>query len=335
MPPSSRPRTLQRCSGWFPRPSVRIAEPCSKECRESRPPTARAKPTANHAPSNRRLPSMPKLRAQTRRSVVLPAIQPNAGVEAAYRKRLVQEVDLMARSVLYWTRAAWRKDDPTMAMLRVVDGAEDAAPIRALRAAMRKMGDHWRKRFDALAPELAKVFADGATKATDKAFTAALSKAGFAVQFKLTDAARESYQAVIQENIALIKSIPEQYLGKVEGDVWRAVAGGFDLEKLTQTLQANYGVTQRRAAFIAEDQASKAKATIEQARRIELGITEAIWQHSRAGQEPRQSHVAADGKKFNVLQGMKIDGDLILPGQLPRCRCSSRSIIPGLEDDDD
>lgn len=278
---------------------------------------------------------MPKLRAPTRRAIVLPAIQPNAGVEAAYRKRLVEEVDLMARSVLYWTRAAWRKDDPTLSMLRIVDGASDAAPIRALRAAMKRMGDHWRKRFDALAPELATIFANGATKAADQAFTAALSNAGLAVKFQLTDAAREGYQAVIQENIALIKSIPQQYLSKVEGDVWRAVAGGYDLEKLTNALQANYGVTQRRAAFIAKDQASKAKAAIEQARRVELGITEAVWQHSHAGQEPRQSHVAFNGKRFNILKGAYIDGEFILPGTLPRCRCSSRSIIPGLEDDDD
>lgn len=278
---------------------------------------------------------MPKLRAPTRRAIVLPAIQPNSGVEAAYRKRLVEEVDLMARSVLYWTRAAWRKDDPALTMLRIVDGAADASPIRALRAAMKRMGDHWRKRFDALAPELAKVFANGATKAADQAFSAALSKAGFAVPFTMTDTAREGLQAVIQENVALIKSIPEQYLSKVEGDVWRAVAGGYDLEKLTEDLQKNYGVTQRRAAFIAKDQASKAKAAIEQARRIELGITDAIWQHSHAGQEPRQSHVAFNGKRFNILKGAYIDGEFILPGQLPRCRCSSRSIIPGLEDDDD
>lgn len=271
---------------------------------------------------------MTKLRAPTRRPIVLPAIQPNAGVEAAYRRRLVQEIDLMARSVMYWTRAAWRKDDPILASMR----AQDAAPIQELRRAMRKLGDHWRKRFDALAPELAKVFASGATSAADKAFSAALSKAGFAVKFNFTDAAKESFQAVIQENISLIKSIPEQYLSKVEGDVWRAVAGGYDLEKLTNDLQKNYGVTQRRAAFIAKDQASKAKATIEQARRAELGITEAIWQHSRAGQEPRQSHVAADGKRFDVLKGMQIDGEYILPGQLPRCRCASKSIIPGLDD---
>lgn len=209
---------------------------------------------------------------------------------------------------------------------------EDAAPVKALRAAMIKLGNHWRKRFDSLSPELAKVFANGATSTTDKAFSAALAKAGFSVPFKLTDASKEAYQAIIQENIALIKSIPEQYLGRVEGDVWRAVAGGYDLEKLTNDLQNNYGVTQRRAAFIAKDQAAKAKATIEQARRAELGITMAIWKHSRAGQEPRQSHVAADGKKFDILRGCEIDGEYILPGQLPRCRCASQAIIPGLDD---
>ena len=275
---------------------------------------------------------MPKLRAPTRRAIVLPAIHPNAGVEAAYRKRLVQEIDLMSRSVIYWVRAAWKKDDPALASMKLDAMGEDAAPIKALRAAMIKLGNHWRKRFDALAPELAKVFANGATSTTDKAFSAALAKAGFSVPFKLTDASKEAYQAIIQENISLIKSIPEQYLGRVEGDVWRAVAGGYDLEKLTNDLQNNYGVTQRRAAFIAKDQAAKAKATIEQARRMELGIEEAIWVHSRAGQEPRPSHVAADGKRFKVAQGCYIDGEFIQPGEKIRCRCGSKAVIPGLDD---
>jgi putative phage head protein len=41
-------------------------------------------------------------------------------------------------------------------------------------------------------------------------------------------------------------------------------------------LRKDYGISERRAAFIARDQTNKAKAAIEKARRQELGITEAI-----------------------------------------------------------
>lgn len=270
---------------------------------------------------------MPKqLRAPTAKPIVLGAIQPNAGVEAAYRKKLQDLSREMSQSFIYWTRAAWKKDDPTVYF------AVDAAPVLALRRRMKQLAAHWIKRFDEVAPEMAKVFVNGATATAQAAFQAELSKAGFAVKFTFTEAAKEGYQAVLQENISLIKSIPSQYLTQVEGDVWRAVSQGYDLEALTNTLQERYGVTYRRAAFIAKDQTAKAKATIEQVRRIELGLDTAIWQHSHAGQEPRQSHVAFNGKPFDIRKGAYIDGEYILPGYLPRCRCTSRTVIPGFEE---
>jgi len=273
-----------------------------------------------------------KLQAPTAKPIVLGALVPNAGVEEAYRKQLQDLVTAMSKSVIYWTRAAWRKDDPT----EIVDLAQDAKPMQALRRSMRKMIDTWQAKFDALAPELAKVFVDGATSTTQAAFQAELAKAGFAVKFQMTPAMREGYQAVLSENVALIKSIPSQYLTQVEGDVWRAVSQGYDLESLTSTLQQRYGVTHRRASFIAKDQASKAKSITEKVRRLELGITKAIWRHSHGGREPRPSHVKAGADKlvYDIAKGAYIDGEWIQPGYLPRCGCSSRAIIPGLEEDD-
>lgn len=271
-----------------------------------------------------------KLRAPTAKPIVLGAIHPNAGVEEAYRAKLQAMVAAMNKSVTYWLRAAWRADDPGEIM------AQDARPMQSLRRAMRKLIENWEKKFDVLAPELAKVFVDGATSTTQAAFQAELSKAGFAVKFQMTPAMREGYQAVLSENVALIKSIPSQYLTQVEGDVWRAVSQGYDLEELTSTLQQRYGVTHRRASFIAKDQAAKAKAVIEQVRRLELGIAEAIWQHSHGGREPRASHVKAGAGKlrYNIVKGAYIDNQYIQPGYLPRCRCTSRAIIPGLDDED-
>jgi uncharacterized protein with gpF-like domain len=176
------------------------------------------------------------------------------------------------------------------------------------------------------------VFVDGATQYTDVAMMASLKKAGFTVKFNFTQAAKEGYQAVLQENIALIKSIPAEYLASVQGDVYRAVSGGYDLEKLTDTLQSRYGITHKRAAFISRDQANKAKAVIENVRRKELGITTAIWQHSGGGKEPRQSHLAASGKPFELDKGMYLDGEWILPGYAINCRCTSSAVIAGFED---
>lgn len=275
-----------------------------------------------------------KLVAPTSKPVKLDAIRPNEGIEAAYRKKLQALVAEMSKSFIYWTRAAWKKDDPVL--------AQDSGPRRGrnngggavvdLRKTMQRVSKHWQKRFDGLSDELAEVFVNGATATTDAAMMASLKRAGFTVQFNMTQAAREGYQAVLQENVGLIKSIASEYLTEVQGDVWRAVSQGYDLQALTDTLQSRYGVSHRRAAFIARDQSNKAKAVIENVRRQELGITTAIWQHSGAGKEPRPSHVAANGKPFDLAKGMYLDGEWVLPGQAINCRCTSRAVIPGFED---
>ena len=110
----------------------------------------------------------------------------------------------------------------------------------------------------------------------------------------------------------------------------RAVSAGRDLKMLSDELQKHYGVTKRRAAFIARDQSNKLTATVTQARRVELGLFEAEWLHSRGGKHPRESHVkaGADRLRFDVRKGAYIDGEYILPGYLPGCRCTSRIVLP-------
>lgn len=212
--------------------------------------------------------------------------------------------------------------------------AHDAAsPNTRLNAALKRWGDKWSKKFDKAADRIAKAFAAKSFSSFQSAMKTELAKANFTVRFAPTRASLAAFSATVSENVALIKSIQQQYHTKVQGDVWRAVTRGSDLNKLSTTLRETYGVTTKRAALIARDQNAKAKATIENTRRQELGITQAIWQHSSAGKEPRPSHVAMNGKVFDLKQGMYDPevGDFILPGQLINCRCSSRAVIPGFE----
>jgi uncharacterized protein with gpF-like domain len=128
----------------------------------------------------------------------------------------------------------------------------------------------------------------------------------------------------------LIRSIAAEHLDDVEGAVMRSVQTGRDLGSLTDELQQRYAQTRKRAAFIARDQNSKATATVVRVRQEGLGITEAIWMHSRGSRHPRPSHVAADGKRYTIIEGMYLDGVWTWPGREPNCGCVSRSIIPTL-----
>lgn len=273
-----------------------------------------------------------KLVAPTEKAIKLTPVHANLGIEAAYRKKLQALIAEMSNSVIYWTRSTWKKNPPLASIAQ--DRMGYRQPLIDLRRTMDRLARHWQKRFDELGPELAKVFVDGATATTDAAMMASLKNAGFSVKFQMTQAAKEGYQAVLQENVGLIKSIPSEYLTDVQQKVWGAVKSGHDLETLTKGLQSDYGVSFRRASLIARDQSNKAKAVIENVRRKELGITQAIWQHSGGGKEPRPDHVKAGQDKlvYDLDKGAYIGGKWILPGTEINCRCTSRAIIPGFED---
>ncbi len=256
------------------------------------------------------------------------AVFPNAGVEAWYRQQLQCIIREMSTSVLYHVRAAYKCSDPEIGF------ASDAAnPSILLRKALKKWGGLWTRKLNRLSLDIAARFADKNFRATQAAVMASFKEAGFTLAFKATPASKAAYQAVLSENVNLIKSIPAQYLRDVESQVWASVMKGSDLATLSKSVQTKYGVAYRRAALIARDQNNKAKAIIENTRRQELGIKQAIWQHSTAGKEPRPTHVAMNGKVYDLKKGMydSAEGEQIWPGQLINCRCTSRAIIPGFD----
>jgi SPP1 gp7 family putative phage head morphogenesis protein len=254
---------------------------------------------------------------------VLKGVQPNAGIEAAYRAKLVALIAEMDKSVLYWLRAAYRANTPVM--------AQDRTPADELRDAIRKLAKRWQKNFDEAAPAMAEYFSQAVAERSSGAMRAILRNAGFTVKFKMTRAMRDIMAATVSQQVSLIKSIPNQYFTNIEGLVMRSVQTGRDLGQLTKDLQEQFGITRRRAAFIARDQNNKATASMTRARQDELGITQAIWVHSGAGKHPRPTHVDMNGTKYDVNKGMWDPAvkRWIFPGEEINCRCFCRSVIPG------
>lgn len=251
------------------------------------------------------------------------SIHANRGVEAAYRKAIAQLIEEMSNSAEYWLTAAYRKEPPSMGEL-----AQDATPAQRIRKILADLAKRWVDRFDEWAPKIAEAYVSKQFKATDSAFMQALKDAGWVVNFKMTAAVRDAYQASLAENIGLIKSIPQQYLQQVEGVVMRSYSAGRDLHTMVKDIKALYPTTQKRAELIARDQSNKANAVVNRARQLELGMTDAIWMHSHAGKTPRPDHVAANGKQYKIAQGCLISGEYIQPGEQINCRCTSRAVLP-------
>jgi SPP1 gp7 family putative phage head morphogenesis protein len=250
------------------------------------------------------------------------AIWPNAGTRQRYQRRMVALIREMADSVEYWLQAQRKATPPVL--------ASDALPSDAMKDEVQRLFEQWRKRFEKEAPKMAGAFVKGQFSATNAAMRQALRDAGWSIQFTMTPAMRDAFEASLAENVGLIKSIPAQYLQEVEGIVMRNYAAGRDLKSMAAEIRARYHVAANRAVLIARDQANKANSVVQAARQTELGITEAIWLHSHAGKTPRPTHVAMNGKRYLISKGMYDSAvkKFIWPGELISCRCQQRSVLP-------
>lgn len=103
------------------------------------------------------------------KAIKLAGVRSNAGLEMLYRERLQKIIDRMDRDITATLNATWKAKPPEM--------ASDASPAETLAAAMRALSRRWQKKFDALAPELAKYFSAAAAERTDVQLAAILRKA--------------------------------------------------------------------------------------------------------------------------------------------------------------
>lgn len=289
------------------------------------------------------------LRDKNKREIVLSAVRPNAGMRAAYRRRLLRLIDDMQASYDRFLLAAYKKHEPEMAqiaedvrgMTRVlrrsgikgpvsVLGA-DSTPAKQLRMALNKLARRWKKNFDDAAADLARYFAKAAANRSDAQMRSILRRGGWTVKFKMTAPMRDVMSATIAENVGLIRSIPQEFHKNVEGLVMRGVTAGRDLQVISDGLRKQLGVTRRRAEFIARDQTNKMTASFTRVRYTELGIKEAIWLHSGGGKKPRPTHVKNSGKRYDVSTGWWDPAvkEYIYPGFLPNCRCVARPVVKG------
>lgn len=138
-------------------------------------------------------------------------------------------------------------------------------------------------------------------------------------------------QAIINENVSLIKSIPSEYYDKIQGAVMRSITTGNGLADLVPEIKKYSGQSDRRVSLLALDQTRKAYNTINKQRMQSIGVKKFEWIHSGGGQHPRISHMKLDGKIFSFndlpLKGEEgfVNGQF--PGQAINCRCTMVPVI--------
>ncbi|MCX5614430.1 phage minor head protein [Bombella saccharophila] len=266
---------------------------------------------------------MAKLRAPGK-PVRLAKGRVNAGVGAAYYERICLLIKRMHRDTLRTIQVHYRRAEPEL--------AQDANPVTSLRDVLRKLRNKWSKLFNEQAEALAETFIKRGQNDAEGDLRRRLNRAGFGITFKPDADLKRKLSIATEQNVALIKSIGEQYQDRVQAVVTNTVTSGSNLGKLTTQLEASFGISTRRAAMIARDQSHKINQSVERERATGIGLKEAYWRHVGGGRHPREDHVKADGRRYFVAEGCKISGEYIQPGELINCHCRAEYIIPGYND---
>lgn len=145
----------------------------------------------------------------------------------------------------------------------------------------------------------------------------------------------EKLKVITEQNIDLIKSVPDVQLSKIKSYLLNELSlGRFESSELKKKLKVEFGVSERRAQFIAQDQSHKINAALTMIRNNNIGINKYIWRNSndmrvrgRAdGLYPKSkyNHWNREGKVY-YYSSPPADGN---PGQPYGCRCYAEAVIP-------
>lgn len=139
----------------------------------------------------------------------------------------------------------------------------------------------------------------------------------------------QEVKSFVSANVSLIKSIENTYFDKVEGIVIRGAQRGALSKDIASELKNEFGVTDRRAAFIARDQVAKFNGNLTQLRNKQAGINKYEWSTSE-DERVRESHQELNGKIFSWDDPPEVGN----PGEDFQCRCVAISVFEDPESEE-
>lgn len=141
----------------------------------------------------------------------------------------------------------------------------------------------------------------------------------------------EVIKAHILENIALIKSIPQDTLKRYESVIYNGV-NNLDKEAIVKQINTIKDISKRRAEFIARDQVAKATQSYAIAKARDLGFEYFKWvtMHDERVSKGKGGHKYLDGRYYRLDKPTAIInsyGNVGLPSQRPNCRCLCQMVF--------
>lgn len=147
------------------------------------------------------------------------------------------------------------------------------------------------------------------------------------------------------ETFQWIRKMRDDTMQQWTSNTLRDMAEGKGLPEIMEQFDGMVENRKNHAKMVARTQISTFNSLTSKARAQNLGIQKAVWVSSRdervrgnpSGKYPnaRPSHYWANGKEFDLSEGLKFpNGETLLPGTSPNCRCDYRMVIPAMEDSD-
>lgn len=130
--------------------------------------------------------------------------------------------------------------------------------------------------------------------------------------------------ASVEENVSYITTIPEQYHDRITGVVLQGTKNGQSIPEMATQIRNVYKVSEKRARFIARDQAGSITGQLTERRHRAAGVTKFIWRDSN-DIRVRDEHKDFDGKVFSYAEGA--GPKKLKPGQDYGCRCTAEPIF--------
>lgn len=246
----------------------------------------------------------------------LKPIRHNVRIEQKFSKKLREFNKLVNKSCSYWLLSKVRKFDNN-----------DISNIsKALEIEFNRLLQFWNDK----ALDFSKAISNSLNKEIVRYVDSIYNQQGF----KLTTIPRnvkQSINANILQNIALIKTIPRDVIEKYQTALYNNI-NSFDLQAIEKQIKTIYGVSNRRAKIIARDQVGKALENYSSARSQSLGFEYYVWNTSRDERVStgKGGHRQLDGRIYRYDTPTAIIdsyGNKGHTGERVSCRCINTPLI--------
>lgn len=306
---------------------------------------------------------MAKARAKT-----IPAIEPNAGLKASLQKRLIaliqkqtQEAaaellrDLCASGDFVPTEesepiaqdAAFTRREQNLVnkALNKYKALHPEAAIAQMDSKMAEKLARWMIHAGTNAKAVSKWFVRATAQNVTASQRRALLRAGISPQLLkekwsipivknryISPNAAKALPKLVDDMTGLITKMQADDLARVRETITRGILEGQNLGEIEKTLLASKGFSEARAKRVALDQSVKVNQNIQRNNAASLGLTRGIWVHVPGKYSSRETHIAMNGREFELYEGLYDDDvqALVVPGELPFCRCTFRLNVTDL-----